>query len=153
MSKIYWSWSNIGGSLKRVYQNIFRGWNDSDLWNLDWNIAEYILPRLKRLKEIKKGYPSNIDDPKQWESILDKMIKSFEYIIIDSQDIELKDSGCDLKCVGRDGNTYLEYVGTQEEKDLNEKYLNEYREKLIEREKEIEHGLYLFSKYFRNLWD
>ena len=62
MSKIYWSWKNVSGSLNRIWQNITRGWNDSDCWNLDNTIAEFTLPRLKKLRETTTGYPSELQN-------------------------------------------------------------------------------------------
>ena len=43
--------------LKEKYkqQRIERGFDDSELWNLDYTIASFVLPRLKRLKELNTG--------------------------------------------------------------------------------------------------
>ena len=40
-----------------VRQYLKRGFSDKQLWSLDWTIAKFVAPRLKRLKEIKHGHP------------------------------------------------------------------------------------------------
>jgi len=56
------------------------GFNPADTWNLDFSIAEYILPRLKHFKKNHHGHPTSMTD-RQWERELDKMISSFEMIL------------------------------------------------------------------------
>ncbi len=62
------------------WQKLTRGWNDSDTWNLDHTIAEFVLPRIKRFKEITISYPGHLDKD-SWNKILDQMIFSFEAIL------------------------------------------------------------------------
>jgi len=85
---LHWNWDKE--SFKRLYQSLTRGWNDSDCWNLDVTIAKFIIPRLKRFKEIKYEYPAEfiINDRytwnteasaiNKWNEILDKMILAFD---------------------------------------------------------------------------
>jgi len=58
-------------------QILKQGFSDTEVWNLDTTIAKFVLPRLKRLKEIHHGYPHNLTEEK-WEEILETMIKGFE---------------------------------------------------------------------------
>ena len=51
----------------------------NELWNLDTTIAEWILPRLRRFREISDGYPSVLSE-EEWNEILDKIIHGFELI-------------------------------------------------------------------------
>ena len=60
------------------WQRGTRGWDDSDTWNLNNTMAHFILPRLKRFKEITICYPMNLT-MEEWNAILDKMIFAFEY--------------------------------------------------------------------------
>lgn len=66
------------------WQRRTRGWDDSDTWSLDVTIAEFVLPRLRRLKELNDGYPCKLDDfddekgMKEWNEKLDAMIEAFE---------------------------------------------------------------------------
>ena len=76
---------------KFKYQHITKGFSDQETWNLDANIAKYILPRLKRFKEINNGHPVEVS-AKEWDIILDKMINSFEFhiqIFVDQDDDDL----------------------------------------------------------------
>jgi hypothetical protein len=166
MSKIYWSWRNIPGSLRRIWQNLTRGWNDSDVWSLDHTIAEFTLPRLRRFKEVLHGHPCFEDLPedapvedgmKRWKDIIDKIIFSLDCIVRDNDDIEIKDAGGKLTLVPAkdDPKEYstLEYLGTEEQKKLHKQYMKEYRDQMTERCKKVQEGLDLFAKYFINLWD
>ena len=66
-----------------------RGWDDSETYSLDLTIAKFALPRLKRFKKLKCGYPGYFDSPvelshedgmKKWDEILDKMIYAMKII-------------------------------------------------------------------------
>lgn len=80
-------------SVKFWYQRRTRGWDDSETWSLDHTLAQIILPRLKRLKELKCGYPSHLSEKpieeydkydygaeKKWDEIIDEMIAAFEIV-------------------------------------------------------------------------
>ena len=54
------------------------GFCDSETWCLFSVISQFILPRLKKFKEITNGYPSELSVEK-WESILDDMIFAFDW--------------------------------------------------------------------------
>lgn len=75
--------------LKYFWQKRTRGWSDDELFNLDYEIAKFVLPRLKGFRANVVGWPSEIhracgeDDAKakaQWEVELDQMIKAFEIV-------------------------------------------------------------------------
>ena len=57
------------------------GFCDSETWNLDAVIAEFILPRLKRFREVTNGYSKDFSNYDEWYEVLDKMIFSFEWIL------------------------------------------------------------------------
>lgn len=57
--------------------------DDSELWSLDRTLADFIYPRLVKLKEVKHGYPSELADEHEWNAIMDKMIKAFHIIVND----------------------------------------------------------------------
>lgn len=42
--------------LKFWWQRRTRGWDDSETWNLDAEIARFALPRLRRFRELPRGY-------------------------------------------------------------------------------------------------
>jgi hypothetical protein len=55
------------------------GFDDRKLWSLDHTIAEFVLPRLIRFREVKCGYPGNLTE-KKWNKILDQMIYSMKVV-------------------------------------------------------------------------
>ncbi len=73
--------------LKKQYKE--RGFDDTEIWSLYNSIARYVLPRLKRFREIHGDYPANLT-AEEWNKILDKMIKAFELISEDTL-FEFKD--------------------------------------------------------------
>lgn len=59
------------------------GFSDDETWSLDSSITLFILPRLKRFREIIDdvgSYPVNLKSKENWLKILDKIIYSFEII-------------------------------------------------------------------------
>lgn len=56
------------------------GFSDAETWSLFLVMAEFILPRLKRFREINQAYPANMTSD-EWDIILDKMIYSFEWTL------------------------------------------------------------------------
>lgn len=72
-----WRYNLFKRKLRFLWQKLDRGWSDDEIWNLDISLAKLILPRLKRFKEIKGGYPGGMTLDK-WEEILNQMIYAFE---------------------------------------------------------------------------
>ena len=64
------------------------GFCDSETWALDSVICQFILPRLKRFKEIKGGHPFRLTESK-WDAILGEMIFAFEWNINEEAEILL----------------------------------------------------------------
>lgn len=59
-----------------------RGFDDTELWNLDSTIAQFILPRLKRFKEMTDKYPNpDFSSMEEWNEALDKMIGAFHFMV------------------------------------------------------------------------
>lgn len=63
---------------KYVKQYKQRGFDDSEIWNLDMSLSLFLLPRLKRLREVIQGYPPICKSFEEWISILDEIIWMFE---------------------------------------------------------------------------
>lgn len=69
-----------------------RGFDDTELWNLDVTIAKFILPRLIAFKEYGHGVPGHIDPDntledkgeEKWNAILQEMIDGFDIIANDN---------------------------------------------------------------------
>lgn len=52
----------------------------NDIYNLDYNLAKHILPRLKLFKKNLTDHPACLT-MEQWKKIVDKMIIAFELVI------------------------------------------------------------------------
>ena len=66
-------------SIKFWWQRQTRGWDDSITWNLDYEIAKWILPKLKRFKELNRCCPPEFTT-EEWNEKIDTMVAAFEYI-------------------------------------------------------------------------
>lgn len=68
-------------------QRRFRGgWDDSHVWDLSAHIAEFVLPRLKRFREINCAFPCSMETIQEWNDIVDDMIYALEYHVKDMVD-------------------------------------------------------------------
>lgn len=111
--------------LKYLKQRLESGFDDTETWNLDMTIANFLIPRLERFKELCNGYPETEDCKsfEEWQAIIDEMIFAFRY--------------------GSDDSALYEGTPMWEIRD------KEVLEKINER---IRRGLDLFAKHFRGLW-
>ncbi len=101
--------------------------DNSELWNLDQTLAEYILPRLKKFQKVNIAYPGikPMSTFEVWQDAIGKMIRAFELCLTDPLDVY---------------------------KDVLYKDKKEYMKLVNEMQKEIDEGLELFAKYFQYLW-
>ena len=82
-------------------QRIERGFDSTELWNLDKTITDFVLPRLRAFAKNIHGYPACFEDGgNEWEEILTKMLKSFELLSRDffasDEEQKLIDEGLEL---------------------------------------------------------
>jgi len=68
---------SIFRSIRFFFQRMFRGFDDSETWNLDYTISKMILPKLKRFKKVSITVPVGLTED-EWNDHLDKMIFAFE---------------------------------------------------------------------------
>lgn len=127
-----------------------------DTWNLDRTIARFVLPRLRRLREVKRGVPADFanrgtweQQQEDWDAVLQRMILAFELVADDSGvpydqlydpplDVEDdKDFSQALNDPERVSRTGLEWLHAIED----------------DRERLVSEGLMLFAIYYRALWD
>jgi len=75
--------------LKKKNKDLW-GKKNKELWDFDYTIAKFILPRLKTFRKVTDSYPSDFKSLKSWKKTLKKMIIAFELTIsmIDNHDIE-----------------------------------------------------------------
>ena len=72
------SWPLTKRAIHFFFQRRIRGWSDDDTWCLDTVIANFVLPRLKRFKELNNGMPNGLTEEK-WDAILADIIVAMEY--------------------------------------------------------------------------
>ena len=65
-------------------QRFERGFDDSELWSLDYTIARFIAPRIKAFSKNLVSYPCGMTSD-EWDEILKTMINAFE-LISDDED-------------------------------------------------------------------
>jgi hypothetical protein len=58
------------------------GFCDAETWDLSSVIAEFILPRLIRFKELNNGFPGGFTS-EEWDAILDQIIFAFDWSLHD----------------------------------------------------------------------
>jgi hypothetical protein len=71
--------SEIDARMEYKRQRLERGFDDTEVWNLDGTFAKFVLPRLKRFKEVNRGYPADITY-EDWCDCIDKMIYAFDNV-------------------------------------------------------------------------
>lgn len=114
----------------------------SELWNLDYTITKWIIPRLKAFKKLTVSYP-NIDRKlysetgeiksitfKDWQNILEEIIIAFEQVDTDPIDIAIREK--------------IVFKNKLDNKD--------YENICKQRQEKIERGLDLFKYYIQDLW-
>lgn len=92
-----WVWKYYR-PVKFLFQRWTRGWDDSDLWSLDYAIIKFTYPRLKAFRELppagvpchptgviteegpEKGYPRALTE-KEWDSILGEILVGFKMVL------------------------------------------------------------------------
>ena len=72
---------NIKRIIKFFYQRIFRGWDDSETWNLDTEFYKWIYPRLKVFKDKTVCFPEKYENLSDWKKELSKRITQLVFII------------------------------------------------------------------------
>lgn len=116
--------------------------NPKETWSLDVTLAKYIIPRLKKFKELENGYlgRDEMDTPEKWDEALDKMIQAFEYVI-DLDEYWIDDPKYDYTDIMFGKN-----------KEFYEKIKENKITEDIRRLAAINEGLQLFAKYYMSLW-
>ena len=59
---------------------------NKELWNLDYTLTQFILPRLLAFRKMKRySYPNEFKSIKEWNRVLDKIIMAFEIMEKDEE--------------------------------------------------------------------
>lgn len=113
-----WSWK-VRQPILFWWQRQTQGFDESDVWSLDYTICRFAIPRLKVLKEMAHGYPTDFLHPgggtfkemdafdklpeeeqerlsneafDSWKATIDKMIRAMELFVNEGPSIEESDS-------------------------------------------------------------
>lgn len=129
----YFPW-RLGFKIKNLYyqvkygfQRMFRGYDDTEVFNADLTFIDRYLKILKDFSKNHYGYPLGITN-EQWDDILDEMIKHLSLMTEDNVKTELK-------------------KGMPDSFEPDYKTVNE----IMDRHKD--EFFKLFSKWFYSLWD
>lgn len=129
----YFPW-RLGYKIKDLYyqvkyslQRMFRGYDDTEVFNTDLTFIERYLKILKDFRKNHYGHPVTITD-EEWNNILDEMIKHLTLMIEDNVVTELKR--------GMPENFEPDYKTVSE---IMDRHKDEFFK--------------LFSKWFYSLWD
>ena len=129
----YFPW-RLGFKIKNLYyqvkygfQRMFRGYDDTEVFNTDLTFIDRYLKILKDFIKNHHGYPPSITN-EQWDNILDEMIKHLLLMTEDNVEIELKK--------GMPNSFKPDYKTVSE-------IMNKHKDEFFK----------LFSKWFYNLWD
>lgn len=76
-----------------------RGFDDTELWNLDHTILRFIQPRLKAFAKgaPMRGYPGNLNNQEEWLHILDEMIFAVDWYLDEDREEFVPDGQCGYK--------------------------------------------------------
>jgi hypothetical protein len=66
--------------IKFFWQRLTRGFDDSETWSLDYTFFRWLLPRLKRFREVICCYPCRFNSLEEWQAELDKAIADLEVL-------------------------------------------------------------------------
>ena len=153
-----------------------------DTWNLDHTLALIILPALLQLKATKHGIPHEFAEVgganhdmqssfefytethnesfeegcKRWDAVLDKMIWSFQQLVLD--DWESQYHYGEPKFDWEPSDPFIDPVTGKSEDTFRmvDKNPDDHWtdiEGMRKHEERIQEGLELFGKYYRHLWD
>lgn len=119
-------------AFRNAWQRATRGYSNSDCWGVDYYLL-YLLPSiLTTFKKDNNGYPNSVGSMEEWDKILDKMIYHFT--------------------AAREGyeNKYEDKYTIS--KELRDKWLNEEHNIQEYKQKHLEEGFRLLTKYFWDIW-
>lgn len=139
--RLFWENSqDLCLAIKWFIQRGKRGFADCDIWQFDYYLSNLIEKGIKRLSEISHGIPNNLKDLDEWKDILEKIQRSFHI----------------AKLIANGEWIYVSFDDWTEEKyKENKKTFNRHNVIVMDLETVIryEEGLFLFKKYYYDLWD
>ena len=67
--------------IKFFFQRLFRGWDNSETWDLEYSFHKWLLPRLKKFRELTCAYPCFYNKLDDWQKELDRRIAQLDSIL------------------------------------------------------------------------
>lgn len=129
--------------LRNIYERIRYGFPLHQSWDFKTWHAEIVVPRLKYLRLGLMGHPCDITF-EEWQSILDKMIWSFEHL---NDDVPIKYSeDYDHRYQVTYENGYKTYTSLNKTGTIDTSERDAHYDKLQD-------GFNLFGKHYQSLWD
>lgn len=61
---------DIRRNIRWAWQRVFRGWDDRDLWSIDYRICVLMEQWLDKFIEVSISYPADFNHPDEWTDIL-----------------------------------------------------------------------------------
>ena len=119
-------------AFRNARQRATKGFCARDCWAVDEYLLHLLPALLTKFKEDNNGYPYSVDSIEEWNKIIDRMINHFN--------------------AAKEGykNKYDDKYTISEE--LRDKWLNEEHNIQEYKQKHLEEGFRLLTKYFRYLW-
>ena len=73
--------------VKRFFQRLIRGWDDSEIVMLDWSLYQWLLPRLERYYELNElaPYDKTVDE---WHEELEHGISLLKIVLEHDDDLQ-----------------------------------------------------------------
>lgn len=115
---IIWFWQ------RRIW-----GFDERVIWNLDTEIAKWLVPRLKYFRKKVTGYPDGMT-PEMWDTVIGKMIFALE--------VEVKKDGDAEYALGLMCNAW------------DDPHSQKRWSRIARKQKE---GFYYLGKFFNHLWN
>ena len=78
MKRIKYRIRMLKRAVRFFFQRMTRGWDDSELWSLDYSLGKLIATRLRLFANNTKSFPANMTE-QEWAITLNKMCEAFEY--------------------------------------------------------------------------
>lgn len=120
-----------------AWQRVFRGWDDTAVWSIDWYLSKQIPQLIRRLKETQHGTPNSM-----WEGMT-PIDENFNYSKEDDE-IAYKKWADILDGIAE---------GFEASLKIQEECLWANDPEYAELDAKFERGFDLFRKYYHNLWD
>lgn len=130
-------------------QRLTRGFDDTELFNLDFTFSSYMIPRLKEFSKQTNCYPSDFNSINEWKDCISKMIEYFEFVIDTTkyeEELIVELFGEKYSIEYSDTNWFYNFRNVEVS---DREYWEKKRDELY---KEKQKGMEYFCKYFTDLW-